>query len=134
MAVDPASSSVFTGHADGSIRVHRILHAATDAAEPDCNVAAGTCCQGVAVRCLAIEVQQDAQPRCWAGDVQGRVSVHQLTALQHSSRQLQLLAKKTGEDTCHADAAVTPTQGSCGRLAHSPHSICCLSAQLVRRC
>jgi hypothetical protein len=95
MAVDPTSNSVFTGHADGSIRVHRIKHAATDAAELDCNLTAATCCAGVAVRSLAIEVQA-TQPRCWAGDAQGCVSVHQLTTLQ-DSRQFQLLTKKTGE-------------------------------------
>jgi hypothetical protein len=95
MTYDPGSSTVWTGHADGSIKVHRIKTAATEAAA-ECSLASDTCRHGVAVTSLVIEAQDSpgAQPRCWAGDAEGRVCVRKLATLQNG--QLHLLVNATG--------------------------------------
>jgi hypothetical protein len=95
MTFDPGSSTVWTGHADGSIKVHRIKSADTDAAA-ECNLASDTHRHGVAVTSILIEVQDSptAQPRCWAGGADGRVFVRKLVTLQ--SGQLHLLVDATG--------------------------------------
>lgn len=95
LAFDAGSNTVWTGHADGTIRLHQVKHAATESADLQCNVAVATCCQDVPVRSLAIEIQDHAtQPRCWAGDAQGRVCVRQLWP---GLLGPQLLDKVTGE-------------------------------------
>jgi hypothetical protein len=105
MVCDAGSNTVWTGHADGTIRVHYIKDAATDAAAPEWNVATATCCNDVAVSCLAIQVQdQAASPRCWAGCAQGRIFVYQLTWMGNKQ---QLLHKKTGRSRCQPAAWTT---------------------------
>lgn len=105
MVCDAGSNTVWTGHADGTIRVHHIRDAATDAAAPEWNVATATCCKDVAVSSLAIQVQdQAASPRCWAGSAQGCVFVYQLTLM---GSQQQLLLKKTGAGCCQRAAWTT---------------------------
>lgn len=95
MTYDPGSSTIWTGHADGSIKVHRIKSAATEAAA-ECSLASDTCRHGVAVTSLVIEAQDSpgAQPRCWAGDAEGCVCVRKLVNLQ--TGQLHLLVNATG--------------------------------------
>jgi hypothetical protein len=93
MAFDTDSSTVWTGHADGAIKVHRMKAGmSADAADLETSLAVQHCQQGVPVCSLAIEAQGD--PRCWAGDVEGRVLVLKLTTTH--AGQLHLLHNTTG--------------------------------------
>lgn len=94
MTFDADSSTVWTGHADGSIKVHRMKHGmSADAADLETSLAVQYCQQGRPVSSLAIEAQ--SEPRCWAGDVDGRVVVLKLTTTHGS--HLHLLHNTTGE-------------------------------------
>lgn len=93
MTVDADSSTVWTGHADGVIKVHRIYAGlSADAADLDTSLAVQYCQQGRPVSSLAVEAQ--SQPRCWAGDIDGRVFVFKLTATDTS--HMHLLHNTTG--------------------------------------
>lgn len=95
MAYDAGSSTLWTGHADGSVQVHRIESAATDAAA-ECGLASDTLYHGSAVTSLVIEAQDSpsAQTCCWTGDAEGHVYVGKLVTLQ--TGELQLVLEATG--------------------------------------
>lgn len=97
MTYDADSSTVWTGHAGGLVKVHRMKAGlAADAADLKTSLAVYCCEQGRPVCSLAIEAQ--SQPRCWAGDADGRVFVFKLTAT--ASGHMHLLHNTTGATLC----------------------------------
>lgn len=88
MAHDRLFGITWTGHGDGTVRLHRVA----ESGALDYKIAEGHCVAGVAVRSMAVECHNDlSRPaRCWVGDDEGRVCM-----LAWQDGNPQLLAQNT---------------------------------------